>query len=970
MKKVFLLLYVFLSLLCDYSFAQNSDKDLFNRAEARYDAGQYMNALDLYDEFLQAYPLSDRVSDVQYRRAVCYVMVGKYDDALSLLRRIETAYRGTRFIRFLPYWTGIVMYKTGDLAKAVEAFDTYIGYGTTGDSDADSYYLRGLSEIGLKAYKEAVASLSALEKKYPKFKAAGSVSVMRCYAYYMTGEDDALVDYVDRIDPAVLSDAEKSSVSFYKAEALYRTGSVSAAESIYDSLFTKDSGKGAESFQRLFSIAQKANDSAKMDALTQRALLVFPADDPRLAIARLRIGIESYKKGNYELARYYLGALWNARSKVGADEAVPTYLSDAYVKSGDYKGAETILSEYVSGKTGAAPKAITRLGYVFILQKKYAEARDLLAPLVSGAAAQNAGVEPYYYLAFAYYKTGETAKGLEITDRMLAQNKTGGMGRDFYRLHILLLERAKQADKAFATLRQYASLYPEDVRGRIDLCEALLARKDYDGVLRETSDVKKSDPGLAKSDPDSYAIITYLEGLSFVGTKSYKNAIDYFNLLGNERSLSTRVQGLYPYVLYYKGWSFYKLADYKTAVPLFVTVADAYPKSGLVARSLYMAGWCLYSSDDFEGAIRYFTRLADYKADQSQRDRALFFKGMSLLNLSRQADAKPLFRSVYSELPASTLADDAFFEYAGILESEGKVEDAASAYMKVATSYPDSPLAEDGYYRRAEAYFTAKLYDKAKNAFYDYRTRYPAGKLVDASLYWGGLAAYGLGEKSLAVLLWDRIIAEFPKSTYRANAVIKTADIYFDSSEYSKALSLYTELLMKYPMEASSVNAEEKAATLKYLVLGLGKKEAELVAAVERNNRDKTSEGRKAIVGLARLYMTEFGNQKLEAAHSMLLPVLGHNEDPDAASEAQYLVAEYYYIKGDYIRAGNEFVKAAVASTNNKDRMAHSIYRAAEMMKLGGSAKDALDLADRLEKSFPQSDWTIEARKLVKGLSR
>jgi TolA-binding protein len=682
----------------------------------------------------------------------------------------------------------------------------------------------------------------------------------------------------------------------------------------------------------------------------------------------LQLGIESFKKGNYELAKYYLSSLWGSRAQNPVDEMVPLWLSESLVKSKDYQGAEKVLADYVS-EGNAAPKIATRLGYVYILEKKYREARDLLLPLVAGNPSDT-GLETRYYLAFAHYKIGETDRALEIADDVLAQNKAGAMHKDFFKLYILLLDKTKQADKSFTALRQYASLYPEDIRARVDLCQALLQKKDYAGIVREAEDVKKSNNGLARTDIYSFVVLTYLEGLSRVGVKSYKNAIEYFDLIKKESADSAKISGLYPYVLYYKAWSLYKLADYKNAIPLFTTIADSFPQSGLVAKSLYLAGWCLYSADDFEGASKYFARLADIKTDTSQRDKALFFRAMSFLNLKKPADAKTLFKSVYTDMPKSDLADDALFEYAGILDAEGKPEDAASSYMRVSTSYPDSPLAEDGLYRRAEVYFTGRLYDKAKNAFYDYRTKYPAGKLLDASLYWGGLTAFNLGEKSLATLLWERIINELPKSAYRANAIIKTAEIYSDSSEYSKTLSLYTELLMKYPVEASSVNAEEKAATLKYLVLGLSKKEAELVAAVERNSRDKTTEGRKAIVGLARLYMTEYGKDKLDAAYSILQPVLGHPEDIDATSDAQYLVAEYFNMKGDYVRAGNEFVKAAVASTNNKDRMAHSIYRAAEMMKAGGKTKDALDLVDRLEKSFPQSDWTIEGRKLVKGLSR
>jgi TolA-binding protein len=951
-----------------YVCAQDQEKDLFSRAEARFDAGQYATALDLYNEFLASFPLSDEISDVQYRRAVSLTMLGQYDDALALLKRIETAYRATRFVRFLPYWTGIIMYHRKDYPKAIESFSTFLALKVTSESNGDAWYYKGVCELESGSYKDASDSFSALEKNYPQSNAIGQVVVFRSYLYLITGDYKSLIDYAEKADTKKLSASQLRSLLYYKAEGYYRTGATDAAAKLYESLFVKDSDKALDAFLRLFAIAKKSNDFAKMESLNQTAGTLLPENDPGVINARITMGIEYFKKANYDSAKLALLALWNGRAQHPVEEAVPLYLSESYIKTNDFPSAEKVLTEHLSSSKVQAPKIKARLGYVYILEKKFKEARDLFSTLETQGSVSDSGFDPYYYLAYAYYKSGDYDKALEITDKITAQNKAGTSNRDFFKLQIRIIEKTQGIDKALASIRQYVSIYPDDVRMRIELCKILLTAKDFVGITREAQDIKAKNTQLVKTDPYAYLLLTYLDGLAKVGSKSYKNAVDTFGLIQKESLDSAKLAALYPFTLYYKGWALYKQSDYKNAASSFARVADEYTQTSLAPRSLYLAGWCLYSSNDFDGAIRYFSLLADYKGDASLKDRAFFFKAKSLLNEKKTEDAKAAFRSVFTDTPKSEFADDALFEYAGILSDQGKPDDSAASYAKIAASNPGSPLAEDGLYRRAEVYYTNKMYEKAKNAFYDYRVKYPSGKLLDASLYWGGLACFDLGEKSLAVLLWEKIISELKSSTFRANALVKTADIYTDSSEYSKALSLYTELISKYPADAATAGADQKAATLKYLVLGLGKKEAELVATVERNNRDTTAEGRKAIVGLAKLYMTEFGKDKLDVAYSMLLPVINHKEDIDATSDAQYLLGEYYNLHGEYIKAGNEFVKAAVLSTNNKDRMAHSIYRAAEMMKLGGNSQDALDLVDRLERNFPQSDWTTEGRKLVKGM--
>ncbi len=51
--------------------AAPAESDLFAEAESRYLGKNYAAALDSYDQFVAAYPLSERIADVQYRRAVC-----------------------------------------------------------------------------------------------------------------------------------------------------------------------------------------------------------------------------------------------------------------------------------------------------------------------------------------------------------------------------------------------------------------------------------------------------------------------------------------------------------------------------------------------------------------------------------------------------------------------------------------------------------------------------------------------------------------------------------------------------------------------------------------------------------------------------------------------------------------------------------------------------------------------------------
>ena len=90
--------------------AAPAENDLFAEAESRYLGKNYTAALETYDAFAAAYPLSERIADVQYRRAVCLYRLERYRDAVQLIGDIEVRYRTTRYFSFIPLWKGLSLY--------------------------------------------------------------------------------------------------------------------------------------------------------------------------------------------------------------------------------------------------------------------------------------------------------------------------------------------------------------------------------------------------------------------------------------------------------------------------------------------------------------------------------------------------------------------------------------------------------------------------------------------------------------------------------------------------------------------------------------------------------------------------------------------------------------------------------------------------------------------------------------------
>ena len=130
----------------------------------------------------------------------------------------------------------------------------------------------------------------------------------------------------------------------------------------------------------------------------------------------------------------------------------------------------------------------------------------------------------------------------------------------------------------------------------------------------------------------------------------------------------------------------------------------------------------------------------------------------------------------------------------------------------------------------------------------------------------------------------------------------------------------------------------------------------------------ETRDGRDAMLELARIYVVDVDQPKALAL-AMLMDVAGYDRDAETAAEAEFLVGEYYRRTGDPVSATDHYLEAALLAESDRELMAKSMVRAAEVLLLIGRRDDAAGLVERLEDSFPGSDWAQQAAALLREAS-
>ena len=944
--------------------AAPAEDDLYAEAESRYLGKNYAAALESYDAFVAAYPLSERIADVQYRRAVCLYRLERYRDAVQLIGEIEVRYRTTRYFSFIPLWKGLSLYGLKSYSLCVDSLDAFLAGPPDPEFTPQALLHKALALQALSNDDEARRTLLQLTTSYQSSRLFPYAAVLLGSLEQKQAAWADLLSLTQKTDPASFPEPWKSNFLLLRAEALWQTGRADEAQPIYFQLVGAPDSVALVAYGRLFAAAQRRKDIPGMRDLTQAAEARFAGNTTLLSELWTRIGAEMFRLGDPNGAEPFLRRAWNARATTPVNEVVPIYLADILQARKDTAGARQILLDFLSAGTPGTGAAIIRLGDLALTAGDFASAAGYYSQFRSQFPESRRAPEAGYLLAYCQYRQGMQDQAARLVSQLLAGDLDPTVRQQLARLQIVLLTAARRNTEAADALAAYEAAYPDDTAMRLDYIKDLFLLRRFADVRREADALRLQAPSLDQKDPAAGVTVSYLRGLALVAVKDYGSAITELAAIQPEAAQKAGLAVIVPYARYYLGWSYLRMSEFANAARVFDDLAAAYPTHELAPMVSYLAGWSHYSLGEYDKAAADFSAVMDRKDQGELAEKSRYLYAKCLLGQRRFTEAAPVLLTIAGASPPTAWSPDALFDYASALADSGQARQAADAFKRLVDTFPDSPLREDASYRRAETFYLAGMLSDARAAFDDYRTRFPQGRLVDAALYWSGKAAQSMGEGMAAALLWERLISGYPSSSFRGPALQQTADAYSQAQQYPKALELYTQFIKEYPDQARAARADIKEEQVRLLATGEGDREAALSAIIARETGEKK---RQATIDLARLYIYA-GDTRADTGYRMLLPVVKEG-DPQAAPQAQMLIGEYFYRKGDLAEAARQFLAAAVIPTVAPSVAASAIYRAAEMMQMAKRASDVAALVHRLESTFPDSEWTVKARLLLGGAS-
>ena len=241
------------------------------RRKAGTSGKNYTAALESYDAFAAAYPLSERIADVQYRRVVCLYRLDRYRDAVQLIGEIEVRYRTTRYFSFVPLWKGLSLYGLKSYSLCIDSLDEFLAGPADAEFTPQALLHKALAQTALSNDDGARDTLRLLTSGYQSSRLFPYASVLLGSLLQRQRSFADLLAFTQKTDPTSFPEPWKSDFLLLRAEALWQSGRADDAQPLYIQLVGAPDDVALVAYGRLFAAAQRRKDLPGMQDLTQAA---------------------------------------------------------------------------------------------------------------------------------------------------------------------------------------------------------------------------------------------------------------------------------------------------------------------------------------------------------------------------------------------------------------------------------------------------------------------------------------------------------------------------------------------------------------------------------------------------------------------------------------------------------------------------------------------------------------------------
>ncbi len=247
-------------------------------------AGEYAQAIALYDQILGKGERNPNLDFVAYAKAFVLMQMEKYDESVAILKPLAIESRNDGVGRESRLALAINYRKKGDLDESLKILKRVVETAEAGD-----YQVKGLYEYGItcsqkKEYETAIASFQRIRKEYPKFVNLDKVlfELAWCYKEQEKAENAAEIftELVNQFPGSSLA----AEANYHVGQGLYEQKNFDKAVSAYSAAYSnsKDRSVQEKSLHKMGWALFKQEQYDKANERFQQQLKSFPEGELRV----------------------------------------------------------------------------------------------------------------------------------------------------------------------------------------------------------------------------------------------------------------------------------------------------------------------------------------------------------------------------------------------------------------------------------------------------------------------------------------------------------------------------------------------------------------------------------------------------------------------------------------------------------------------------------------------------------------
>ena len=829
----------------------STDADLIQEADymlvySAYEQGR-PNAVELLKDYLDVYPASRHVDEVNFLIGSAHFGRGEYQKAIFWFNESNIDMLSSEQQEAYCFRLAYSFLQTGDMERA---------YG----------YFARIEQIGTR-YREASTYYVA-------------------YINYATGKyNNALVEFTRLKD---LPD--------YKERSLYYITQIYFIQNKYEKVISEGkellaSYPDSENNSEVYRIMGNAyyhleNENQAINMLSK---YVSSTSDPLRGDLYI-LGVCYYNKGNYSSTVNALGR--TVRENDALSQNAYLYLGQSYLKLKDKNNARMAFEAAATSSFDKQVKEAAMYNYALLIHETaftgFGESVTIFEEFLNDFPNSKYDDKVNDYLVEVYLTTKNYQAALNSIDKIKhPSTKILEAKQD------ILFQLGTQAftnmelDKSVDFFSRAISLGAYNLESRNDAYfwrgESYYRQGEYNKAI---SDYRTYLNNTRQRNTDMYALAHYNLGYSYFKLKEYGEALNrfrqYVNLESNQQAPA------YADAYNCIGDCLFHNRQFAMAEENYTRAAQLQPSAG--DYSVYQKGFLLGLQKDYKGKISVMDRLIREFPESQYVDDALFEKGRSYVLLDNNQAAAASFEQLMRDFPQSSLARKAGVQLGLIYFNDNQPEKAAEAYKSVISNYPGSEEAKVALQDLKSVYI--ELNDI--NSFAAYantlggNVRFEVSE-QDSLTYLAAEKLFMRGDNEGARRSLTNYLQTFPQGAFSSNANFYLASIAFAKKDLEEAKRLFSLVL-----ESGDTKFREESWARKAEIEYLDKDYASAMESFKHLQTVAENPENKEAAKLGLMRCAELTGQPQEALLAANDLLKEPKLSPEIMSEARYVRAKAY----------------------------------------------------------------------------